>query len=99
MSLVWLTLLTLFFPIIPWVAWAPYGLVGLRRASWLAALFAAGIILDLWWGKPLGLTAAVLLIILIGSEVLAKIWPASRRTLSIVALLGALVIFETYLIL
>lgn len=93
------TVLTLLMPVIPWIAFSPWWVVGRWQTISIGLLVLSGIILDLWWGKTLGLTSLVLLILLLILWSAVKAWPASGRSFWPVAVIFSLVYFEVYLLL
>lgn len=90
---------TLFLPILPWISVVPLW-VAKEKAEWAMIVLAVlGVVLDIWWGTPLGLTA----LFLIGVSSLVRIvgdwWPSDQRMFVVVAVIFSAVAMEAYLVL
>jgi hypothetical protein len=89
-------LATIFLPLLPWVFLAVVWLQEHYSQSSMIILFAGGLVLDLWWGKPLGLTDLILLGLLIGLRVLHYQGKVSPNLFRLVAVILSLIVFEIY---
>lgn len=90
-------LVTIILPLLPWIALAPYLLLRRPQPRNLWILFSAGLALDLWWGKPLGLTPLVLLALFALTSDVARIWPTNGRVWLAGSLVVSVVAMELYL--
>lgn len=92
-------LLSLFVPFLPWIALSSWWVA--RTSSvigvWLLLLF--GVIVDIWWARPLGSTSLLLGLMVVALYFGSRAWPGSLKSFNPVALILSLVIFELYLIL
>lgn len=89
---------TIVFPILPWIATAPFFLAKAGGKGGLWVLFSAGLLLDLWWGKPLGLTPLVLLSVLALTIFIGRIWPTNIKVWLALSLLVSFIATELYLV-
>ena len=93
----WALPATLLFPIFPWIVLTPSWVAGNWSNINLYWLMGSGLILDLWWGKPLGLTPLILIILATLIKFGGSHWPADPRIFWVVSIVVSLVIFEGYL--
>lgn len=99
MKYIGLLLLTMLVAFIPWIFLAiPWAAKDFNKVS-LYLLVGSGLVLDWWWGTPLGLTALFLVGLTVVTKVLREKWPADQRMFSLIATLVSLVLMEAYLVL
>ena len=97
MKLVGLVVATMLVPVVPWIFLA--GPLVARDWGELSIYLAAGsgLVLDLWWGTPLGLTALFLVGLSLVVRVANNWWPADQRVFWAIAVIVSLVSTEVYL--
>lgn len=96
--MIYLTIpLTLLAPIIPWVGLLSWELGRHFSRTRLVVLFVTGVMLDLWWGKPFGATAVILVGLALAVYWGQRLWPANSQIFSIISLIGAVVVMEIFL--
>jgi hypothetical protein len=89
--------LSLFFPIVPWIAFSPWWALEHLQKTVFGWMVFSGLVLDLWWGKSLGETSVVLIAMVTALYFLKKFWPADGRFFAPTALVASLIFFEIYL--
>lgn len=91
--------LSLFLPFLPWVALSSWWVArtGSLMGVWLMLFF--GVVIDIWWARPLGSTSLLLGLLVIALYFGSKAWPGSLKSFNPVALILSLVLFELNLIL
>ena len=99
MKFIVVLLATLFIPIVPWVALAPLWVARDKGELTVFLLVLSGIVLDLWWGTSLGLTALFLLGISFLVRAIANWWPSDQRVFTILAIAISAILMEAYLVL
>jgi hypothetical protein len=88
---------TLFVPILPWIILVgPWMAKEFNDVS-LCVLAGSGVVLDLWWGTPMGLTALFLLGLTFAIRLVSSWWPADQRILFVVTVISSLIVAEVYL--
>lgn len=92
-------ILSLAVPILPWISLSPWWVTKTGSIVGIWSLLIFGILLDIWWAKPLGGTSLILAATSAALYFGVKAWPASYRSFSPVALVTSFIIFELYLLL
>ena len=97
MILLFLLILSLLLPLLPWIGLASPLIANKNTGLLLPGLAGSGIILDLWWGKSLGGASLVLLVLVAVTKIVSKFWPTERRSLAITSGVFSLAVMEIYL--
>ena len=92
-------LLSLFLPILPWIALSPFWVAKTSSIIGIWLLLLLGVVVDIWWARPLGSTSLLLCLMVIALYFGARAWPGSYKSFSPAGLILSLVLFELYLIL
>jgi len=96
MNLFLATGLSLLIPLVPWIGAAGSWLKDKEGTVWWAA-FAATVLLDLWWAKPLGVTAAGLIMVTLVIKWLQRFWPSEKLVFEFLPAILGVILFEIYL--
>jgi hypothetical protein len=98
MTYVGILVMTMLFAAIPWIFLAvPLAAKDFNNRS-LYLLAGSGLILDLWWGTPLGLTALFLLILTVALRAALHRWPFDPKVFVVIAMVVCLILVEAYLV-
>ncbi len=97
MTLLLLIVLSLLWPIVPWIGLSPGLGVSKYNLYLLPVLAVSGLLLDLWWGKSLGGASLLLLLLVAITKITSKFWPTERQSLSIASGVFSLLAMEIYL--
>lgn len=97
MSPVWMLPLSLFIPFFPWLAIFSWWVARHLEVRWLWMMFGLGLVFDLLWGRVLGTTPIILILLSIAVFFLKRFWPADIRFYWPISLVLTLVIFEVYM--
>lgn len=97
MKLILAMLATMLLPVLPWIFLGVYWAAKDTKSSAIFILVGIGLLLDIWWGTPLGLTALFLLGATLLWRAIGEWWPADHRVFNMIAAVGSLVLMEVYL--
>jgi hypothetical protein len=94
MNPLFLLSLTLFIPVVPWIFLIPKWLVDKFSAYAIWIVFGLGLVVDLWFAKPLGLTSIVLIALALLCRRAQEFWRVDAGIFWTVASLASLLILE-----
>lgn len=89
--------LTLLAPIFPWIALLSWDVGRKFEQTKLVVLAMSGVLLDLWWGKPLGATVVILSVLALVNYFGERLWPADNRVWLVVSLIGSALAMEAFI--